>query len=260
MADRSAFSEDSDRWTLNLSSTITSTPVLAEQITEALYKAIVAGQIPVNTRLSEAALAKSFGVSRTPVREALRQLAGEGLLRFDRGRGAIVPAINPQEVLDAYQVRTQLFSLAARLAAQRASSDEKLELERTYERMEERGAAQEPDQYFWQLVRFFSIMVRAARNSVLAHLLERQRYIAWVAERVGVISLQTPGAIEASLASFKYLLEALVSGDADTAEKVVRAVLERTLERTLPLVEAEGTFVGSKSHAAAARLDDRGGR
>lgn len=248
-------SDGSPHWSGDLSSTITQIPALTEQITEALYKAIVAGQIPVNTRLSEAALAKSFGVSRTPVREAMRQLAGEGLLRFDRGRGAIVPAINPQEVLDAYQVRTQLFALAANLAAQRAIPEEKLELERTYQRMEERVAEEKPDEYFWELVNFFSIMVRAARNSVLSHWLERQRYIAWVAERVGIISLHAPGTIDASLSSFKSLLEALLTGDAETAERVVRVVLTRTLERTLPIIEAEGSLGDARAHSAATRPD-----
>jgi DNA-binding GntR family transcriptional regulator len=227
-----------------LAEAITPTPALAEQVSQALYKAIVAGQIPENTRLSEAALAKAFGVSRTPVREALRQLAGEGLLRFEKGRGATVPAVSVKEVVDAYQVRMQLFGLAAGLAAQRITAAELEKLEESYDRMVQLAKKNEPDDYFWELVNFFSIVVPAARNSVLENWLQRQRHMARIAERVGVFSLHLPGTLEASLISFKALLEAIREGNAESAERIVRVVLMRTLEMTMPLLESENGLSG----------------
>lgn len=223
-----------------LAATITPSPALAEQVGQALYKAIVAGQIPENTRLSEAALAKKFGVSRTPVREALRQLAGEGLLRFEKGRGASLPAVSLKEIVDAYQVRKQLFCLAAALGAERITPPEIVELEKAYQRMAKLAANEDGDNYFWELVKYFSIVIRAARNSVLENWLQRPRHMARISERVGIFSLHLPGTLAASLASFKALLEAIKMGNAESAERIVKVVMTRTLEMTMPLLEAEG--------------------
>ncbi|MPZ23457.1 MAG: FCD domain-containing protein [Dehalococcoidia bacterium] len=232
--------DDQPGWSDALSSTISARPALAEQVAEALYKAIVGGHIPENTKLSEAVLAKSFGVSRTPIREALRQLAGEGLLRFDKGKGATIPAVSLQEVIDAYQVRTELFSLAARLAAQRATDDECAALDHSYDRLRELAVGNDADDYFWGLVDFYAILVRMSRNSVVMDWLQNRSQIARLAERVGIVSLLMPGSIDASRTSSEALLEAIKARDARTAERVVRGTLTRTLEMTTPLLDAHG--------------------
>lgn len=86
-----------------------------------LRDAIVEGRFAPGMRLVEQALAKQLGVSRTPVREALRHLEADGLVVIERNRGAAVRPLSAPEVFDLYELRGRLESYAAELAAQRAS-------------------------------------------------------------------------------------------------------------------------------------------
>ena len=96
----------------------------ADVITSALERQIVEGQRAPGTRLDERSLAKEFGVSRTPIREAIRQLASMGLIEDLGRRGIIVPKPTAAALLDAFLVVAELEGIAARLAAQRVAPDE----------------------------------------------------------------------------------------------------------------------------------------
>ena len=96
----------------------------ADVITSALERQIVEGQRAPGTRLDERSLAKEFGVSRTPIREAIRQLASIGLIKDLGRRGIIVPKPTAAALLDAFLVVAELEGIAARLAAQRVTPDE----------------------------------------------------------------------------------------------------------------------------------------
>ena len=84
---------------------------------------------PAGTRLRQEALAEEFGVSRTPIREALRKLQASGLVELPN-RGAVVRGLSPREIRDAYEVRAELEGLAAELAAQRISHEQLERLQR----------------------------------------------------------------------------------------------------------------------------------
>ena len=86
--------------------------------------AIVEQRYAPGQRLVEQRIAEEFGLSRTPVREALRRLEAEGLVVAERNRGATVRPMSPTEVVDLYGLRIRLESYAAELAAQRATADE----------------------------------------------------------------------------------------------------------------------------------------
>lgn len=90
-----------------------------ESVAKMLRQAVLSGVLPAGTRLVQAELAAQFGVSNTPVREAMRQLAAEGLLRFDSYRGAIVRAPTLDEVREVYELRMLLEPVAMRKAVQR---------------------------------------------------------------------------------------------------------------------------------------------
>jgi DNA-binding GntR family transcriptional regulator len=96
-------------------------------ITE-VRRRIIAGEIQPGVNISELALAEEFGVSRTPVREALRQLQATGLLELLPNRGAIVRGPSAREIREAYEVRAELEGLAAQLAAERISDRDLLRL------------------------------------------------------------------------------------------------------------------------------------
>jgi DNA-binding GntR family transcriptional regulator len=101
---------------------------LVERLAGQLEARIVAGELAPGARLRQEALAAELGVSRTPIREALRQLHSRGLVTCVPNVGAIVRGPTPQEVRQAYQVRAELEGLAAELAAANAADDQLLRL------------------------------------------------------------------------------------------------------------------------------------
>jgi DNA-binding GntR family transcriptional regulator len=90
---------------------------LVDKLAATLQARVLNGELPMGARLRQAALAEEFGVSRTPVREALRKLQASGLVELRPNRGALVRGISSREIRDAYEVRAELEGLAAELAA-----------------------------------------------------------------------------------------------------------------------------------------------
>jgi DNA-binding GntR family transcriptional regulator len=99
-----------------------------ERVAGAIQSRVLSGAVPVGTRLRQEALAEEFGVSRTPVREALRQLQATGLVELLPNRGAVVRGPSAREIREAYEVRAELEGLAAELAAERISDSDLLRL------------------------------------------------------------------------------------------------------------------------------------
>ena len=97
---------------------------LVDSLAAELQARVLSGAIPSGTRLRQSALAAEFGVSRTPVREALRKLQAGGIVDLQPNRGALVRGLSPREVRDAYAVRAELEALAAGLAAVRIRHDQ----------------------------------------------------------------------------------------------------------------------------------------
>ncbi|MEU6201286.1 GntR family transcriptional regulator [Streptomyces sp. NPDC047061] len=103
---------------------------LVDDIAARIRARIMDGELPIGKPLRQAALAAEFGVSRTPVREALRQLQNGGLIEMQPHRGAVVRVPAPWEVRQAYEVRAELEALAARRAAARITDSQLAELRR----------------------------------------------------------------------------------------------------------------------------------
>ncbi len=92
---------------------------LVDKLAATLQARMLSGELVSGTRLRQEALAEEFGVSRTPIREALRKLQASGLVELQTDRGALVRGPSAREIRDAYEVRAELEGLAAELAAQR---------------------------------------------------------------------------------------------------------------------------------------------
>lgn len=97
---------------------------LVDKLAADLQQRVLSGDIPSGTRLRQSALAAEFGVSRTPIREALRKLQAGGLVELQPHRGALVRGLSAREIRDAYEVRAELEALAAELAAVRIRHDQ----------------------------------------------------------------------------------------------------------------------------------------
>jgi len=128
------------------------TAALVDQLAAKLRSRVLNGEIEVGSRLRQESLAAEFGVSRTPVREALRQLQAGGIVELQPHRGAIVRGPTPREIRDAYEVRAELEGLAAELAATRITdaqlhelSDSERHFRRAIAGLVEDGGASEAD-------------------------------------------------------------------------------------------------------------------
>jgi DNA-binding GntR family transcriptional regulator len=97
---------------------------LVDKLAATLQSRVLSGELVSGTRLRQEALAEEFGVSRTPIREALRKLQASGLVELRPHRGALVRAPSAREIRDAYEVRAELEGLAAELAAQRVHQEQ----------------------------------------------------------------------------------------------------------------------------------------
>jgi DNA-binding GntR family transcriptional regulator len=133
---------------------------------------IVKGELAPATRLQERVLCEMLEISRTPLREALRVLATEGLIRILPNRGAIVHRMSVEEVLDTFQVIGILDALAGELAVERMTPAELAELERLHERMRDRFEAGDLLGYFKLNQEIHRGLIRMAKNPVLERQLQ----------------------------------------------------------------------------------------
>src|SRR5262245_25746668 len=157
---------------------------LVDRLAATLQARVLSGELPSGTRLRQEALAEEFGVSRTPIREALRKLQAAGLVELRPNRGALVRGLSPREIRDAYEVRAELEGLAARLAAGRirheqldalhdAQREFREALERTVERRADGLDTSEDEIARWGLANdiFHQQIQEACGNDVLARTL-----------------------------------------------------------------------------------------
>jgi DNA-binding GntR family transcriptional regulator len=110
---------------------------IVDEIAEILEEAIISGELAPGTAVPQRQLAEELGVSRTPVREALRQVAARGLVTLEGKRGALVRKPRHEELAESYVIRAELEGLAARLAAERITRTQLKELRAAERRIEE---------------------------------------------------------------------------------------------------------------------------
>jgi DNA-binding GntR family transcriptional regulator len=145
-------------------------PVIArqsERLGELIEERIVTGPYPPGTRLDEQELASTFGVSRTPVREALIQLASIGLIEIRPRRGATVPEIGADRVCEMFEVMAELEVMCGRLAARRITASEQLALQEAHRACEAARDANTPDVYYQLNEVFHQRIYEASHNSFL---------------------------------------------------------------------------------------------
>jgi DNA-binding GntR family transcriptional regulator len=202
---------------------------LVDQIAIAIRKRIMTGEIAIGAQLRQAELAKELGVSRTPVREALRQLHTSGLIEVVPNRGAIVRVPAPWEVRDAYEVRAELEGLAAERAASRINEDEIEQLREADRAMraaiadptptdQEPGA--EPPTVEYNDV-FHMLIHRVSGNERLARAINEineafPRNVSWL------VLADDPRRREENVREHERIVEALAAGDAAAARKQMK--------------------------------------
>ncbi|HNX92146.1 MAG TPA: GntR family transcriptional regulator [Syntrophomonas sp.] len=196
---------------------------LRELVLEAIREAIKNGTLQPRERLMEIQLADDLGVSRTPVREALRKLEQEGFIVMVPRKGAYVSDLSMKDVADVFEIRAALEGLAGALAAERIT-DEELEL---MERMlVEKGEAinqNDIDKLVEADTKFHEAMYMASRNERLSTIISNLREQI---QRFRLTSLSVPGRREDSLKEHRQLLESIQSRDIQLARQLAQEHIE----------------------------------
>lgn len=213
-------------------------------VVDHIRRLILTRQLKPGDRLVQNDLATQLGVSRTPIREALQQLAKEGLVTISPYRGASVASLEPNEIEGIYHVRIALESYAARLVARNITEDEVAILKTILGEMQNAYADGEPDVLLEVNRRFYLQMYKATRQQrlydmIINHLdLSRQyRRLYFYMEHLAANTV----------AEHEQILRVIASGDEDDAETTIRTGLELTAQGLLQ------SLMQSKDERSSAR-------
>ena len=205
----------------------------AETAYAVLREAIVTNALAPGTRLRADDLAKQLGVSKTPVREALRKLQAEELIAAQPGAGLSVKILSEKELFDIYYIREALEGMAARLAAENCSQIELSDLRHVLADVEAAHADGRIDAVRALTGKFQLAVFRAARNErlyrLLKHLQEHMRQLS-----TGTLTVS--GRADEVVAHCQALVAAIAARDANEAERFARDNRRRTLELRLRLL------------------------
>ena len=213
----------------------------ADTIFETLHERIVDGDITPGTRIREAAVAEEFGLSRTPVREAIRRLESAGLVEHQPHRGAVVRRLDHQAVTELYLIREVLEGTAAGLAARHASD---AEIGALYELLDEQEAlpGEAPDVDPARAARlnklFHRTLYRGAHNRYLLDTLDG---LAVSMSLLGRTTLGLPGRNAVAVVEHRRILDAIAAHDPVAADAAARAHIHAAHRARLRLLlEDEG--------------------
>jgi DNA-binding GntR family transcriptional regulator len=193
---------------------------LAPRIAESLKQLIYEGEFAPGERLNEAALALRMGTSRGPIREAVRVLAGWGLVTPVPNRGVFVRKLSVREMLEVYDLRALVFGFAAERAAERVTEADRKELDKLLRAMDKASAREDGSKYYELNLAFHAHILAMSGNARACQAYDdyvkelhlfRRRYF------------NGPGNMRASNEQHRALFEAISTGDGTLA----RAVAER---------------------------------
>jgi DNA-binding GntR family transcriptional regulator len=210
---------------------------LVDLVEASLEEAIVSGRIAEGTALAEADLALALGVSRSPVRDALKRLAHKGLAVARPRRGMVVGSLALAEINDFFHLREALEGLAARLAAERMTSEEIAELQRHLDAVGRDLAASGSRGYPSAQDDFHARILQGARSRQLEGTMEAiQARVRLLRRRSG----STPRRARMALAEHRAILAAIEARDPAAAEAGMRQHI-RNARENLATAPAEGT-------------------
>lgn len=200
-------------------------PSLGEQIYASLRQEIVEGDLRPGHRLVELAIAKRFGVSQAPVREALRRLSQEGLAVNEPRRGTRIRQLTLQEIEQIYEVRAELEAYATRRFVARLTPSSGKALKRAYANLARASRASNQTAMLEQDVALHEAVLLGAHSEVL-----HETWLGVIGRWRGmraIVASQWPQDPAGHLASHDPIVENLLAGDSKTAEQCVRTHLEQ---------------------------------
>ncbi|HEX9778074.1 MAG TPA: GntR family transcriptional regulator [Geopsychrobacteraceae bacterium] len=192
---------------------------LREKILETIREAILKGTLKPGEKVAEPDLAERFGISRTPIREAFRQLESEGYLTVIPRKGAVVTALSEQDVQEFYAIKSILEGYAAELAANRLEGKDIDKLVQINERLKLLEREGDVKTFFRVHNEFHELFLKASGNKKLYDLVQQ---LGLKFNRLRMASLSVAGRMAISVAEHERLIEAFRRHDGVEAERLVK--------------------------------------
>jgi DNA-binding GntR family transcriptional regulator len=203
-------------------------PSLHEAIVTRVRDMIIEGDLRPGTRIHEGQLGAKLGISRTPLREALKFLASEGLIELSPGRGAVVRQFNAKDVRDSLIVLGNLEALAGRLACENATDADIRDVRAMHDRMMELYASRDRLPYFKLNQNIHSAIMRLAKNEPLAYV---HGILQARLRRIRYIGNEGPEKWAGAVADHEEMIAALEARDGEQLAQVLNAHMEKTWDR-----------------------------
>ena len=213
------------------------------KIRDSLEQRIVEGELGNGKRLDETELSSFYGVSRTPVREALQRLAESGLAEHLPRRGTFVRSPSLSQLVEMFEVMAELECMAIRLAARRATSNDIDALEKDNETCRAAVAANDTKKYYEINARLHGRIYQMSGNSFLANEARRLHDRLRPFRR---LQLRVRGRMEESMAEHDIILVALRDGDADRAMETMKKHITIVGVRFNDLVSSFNRIMGDR--------------
>ena len=202
---------------------------LYEDVAERLREQIFSHELAPGSWLDEQSLAMAFGISRTPMREAIKVLASEGLVTTKMNKGAYVTEVDRRDLEQIFTVLSLLEGQAAKETAIKATEAQLTQLDNLHHRLEKAAADRDTGQFFEINVKFHELIQEIAGNKWMNGVIEDLRKVLKLQRRD---SLTRSGRLLSSLVEHREILQAILKRDPLAAELAMRKHLTRGLEAT----------------------------
>ena len=196
---------------------------LVDKAVQYLTREILAYRLRPNQRISEVAVCEQLGISRSPVREALRMLERDGLVKQSGKRGVVVADITPEEADELYLVHGHLIGLAARLACRRMKGEALSSMGKLVDKLRQCAAQKDRHGFLETRAELESLICERSFSPRLAHLFE---VMAYPSARYRVFHVSVPGYMEEVARCYEGVCDAFSKGDALAAERCRLEVMD----------------------------------
>ncbi|MBR2518471.1 MAG: GntR family transcriptional regulator [Selenomonadaceae bacterium] len=210
---------------------------LRETVCEALRAAIRNGILEPGERLMEVQLAEELGISRTPVREAIRKLEQEGYVIMMPRRGTYVSSVSVNDIKEIFEIRSALESLSTGLAAMRIEPDELEKLRALLTEIEGHIKRRDIDKIVETDIEFHGLLYQVSRNERLVTIISNlKEQLA----RFRTLSMSYPGRLQETLEEHRAMVEAIAAGNVDAARDAAERHMEQAEETLLKAMRRKG--------------------
>jgi DNA-binding GntR family transcriptional regulator len=212
---------------------------LSTRVFEQLEESILSGRIKPGESLIELKLSEQLGVSRTPVREAIRMLEQKGLVQIIPNKGAVVLGISEKDLEDIYTIRMYIEGLASRLAAANITDEQVRELSEIVDLQEFYSLKQSTSHIKDLDSRFHEMIYEYSNNRTLQHTLSDLHHMV---VRYRQLSFAAEGRAEKAIEEHRQILQALARHDQDAAEKLTVQHISNAKDNLLQVVKAQNSI------------------